>query len=215
MSNDELVLERGPYSAAQLATLEALGRSMRVLMEARHLDTSAHALRVTSMAIAVLERVEPTAAADPTVAIAYDMHDIGKATTSDAVLLKAGPLDLAEWEEMRLHVIVGAEIVEAVEALRGSRAAAIIRHHHERWDGSGYPHGLRGESIPIECRAFSVVDAFDAMTNDRPYRKAMAHVDAVEEIRRHAGTQFDVQAVDAFEDVLQLWATKPAVTQAW
>lgn len=215
MPNDELVLERGPGSEDPVIALTALGRSMRVLMEARNLDTSEHALRVTSMALAVLERMDPIAAADPTIALAYDMHDIGKATTSDAVLLKNGPLTADEWEEMRLHVMVGANIVEAIEALRGSRAARIIRHHHERWDGSGYPHGLSGDAIPIECRAFSVVDAFDAMTNDRPYRRAIAHADAVEELRRHSGTQFEPRAIDAFEDVLQLWASQPQITKTW
>jgi HD-GYP domain-containing protein (c-di-GMP phosphodiesterase class II) len=195
------------------STLAAVAEAMRLLLQARHLDTSEHAARVSSLAMAVLERLDPLAAADPTVGLSYDLHDIGKAALPDAVLNKPASLTDEEWETMRRHPVIGAQILEAVVELRGSLAVTIIRNHHERWDGAGYPDRLAGEAIPIECRAFSVVDAFDAMTNDRPYRRAMPVDVALAELRANAGRQFDPAAVVAFEDVTALdfaWASPAA-----
>jgi HD-GYP domain-containing protein (c-di-GMP phosphodiesterase class II) len=213
MTSADFIFE-GPTPAGSVhPSLSAIAKSMRLLMQARHLETSEHAKRVSAMALAVLERLDANAGADPSIELAYDLHDIGKITLPDSVLLKPSSLTDEEWETMRLHPVIGAQLLEVVNELRDSIAVTIIRHHHERWDGDGYPHGLAGDEIPIECRAFSVVDAYDAMTNDRPYRKAMSKDAAVTELRRCAGSQFDTAAVEAFEDVAALWAERPELTQ--
>jgi len=115
----------------------------------------------------------------------------------DAVVLKPGPLDSDEMEAMRRHVELGEQIVARIPYL-GGLARQVIAAHHERWDGKGYPRGLAGEEIPLPARIFAVVDTFDAMTNDRPYRRALPLEDALAEIRSGAGTQFDPEVVRAF-----------------
>lgn len=124
------------------------------------------------------------------------LHDMGKITLPDAILSKPGPLTPEEWEEMRRHPEVGYRMVKDVPFLH--RAAEIVYAHHERCDGAGYPRGLKGEEIPLGSRIFAVVDAYDAMTSDRPYRGARPHEEALAEIQRHTGTQFDPEVVEAF-----------------
>ncbi len=130
------------------------------------------------------------------------LHDIGKIALPDAILSKPGPLTPVEWEKMKRHPGVGYDMVRNVPFLR--RAAEIVNCHHERYDGSGYPRGLRGEEIPLGARIFSVVDAYDAITSHRPYRAARSHEEAMAEIRRHAGTQFDPKVVEAFLQAVEL-----------
>ena len=124
------------------------------------------------------------------------LHDIGKIGVPDAILLKRGGLSAEEWEVMRLHPEAGYHLVKPMPYL--SVAAEIIRCHEERFDGSGYPRGLRGEDIPLPARLFAVIDTLDAMTFDRPYRKALPFDDARAEILRMSGSQFDPKAVDSF-----------------
>jgi putative nucleotidyltransferase with HDIG domain len=124
------------------------------------------------------------------------LHDIGKLAVPDAILSKPAPLTSDEWLEMRRHPDVGHDLVRDVPFL--GRAAEIIRSHHERFDGAGYPRSLKGEEIPLGARIFAVVDAYDAMTSDRPYRLARSHEEALEEIRRQVGTQFDPVVVAPF-----------------
>src|SRR6185369_6294442 len=124
------------------------------------------------------------------------LHDIGKIGISDNILLKAGQLDDNEWIEMRRHPQVGYEILSEIEFLK--TPAEIILTHHERFDGSGYPHQLKGEQIPIGSRIFAVVDTLDAITSDRPYRKALPFEKATCEIIKYRGTQFDPAIVDLF-----------------
>ncbi|HZS13494.1 MAG TPA: HD-GYP domain-containing protein [Candidatus Dormibacteraeota bacterium] len=124
------------------------------------------------------------------------LHDIGKIGVPDAILHKPGPLTEAEWQVMRRHPEIGALMVEEVEYL--AEARRIILHHHERWDGRGYPLGLRGPQISQGARAFAIADTIDAITQDRPYRRGRSLDEAREEILRHRGTQFDPDAVDAF-----------------
>jgi len=123
------------------------------------------------------------------------LHDIGKIFTPKEILYKPGPLTDEEWEIMRRHPVDGAEVLEQIANLR--EMANNVRYHHERYDGSGYPEGLKGEAIPIGARIAAVVDAFDAMISDRPYRKAMSVEHAVEELTRNKGSQFDPKVVDA------------------
>jgi putative nucleotidyltransferase with HDIG domain len=124
------------------------------------------------------------------------LHDIGKVAIPDRILHKAGPLTESEWEEIRKHPVIGHRMCSRIAFLEG--ASKIVLHHHERWDGKGYPHGLAGEEIPLGARVFAVVDAFDAMTTNRPYRAAAGYAAALDELRTHAGTQFDPTVVEAF-----------------
>jgi diguanylate cyclase (GGDEF)-like protein len=131
---------------------------------------------------------------------AAQLHDIGKIAIPDAILNKPGPLDEEEWTFMRRHTVIGERIISAAPAL--AEVALLVRSSHERYDGGGYPDGLSGEAIPIGARIVAVCDAFDAMTADRPYRVAMMPQDALAELRRCSGTQFDPRVVDAFKDAL-------------
>ncbi len=128
------------------------------------------------------------------------LHDIGKYAVPDAVLLKPGPLTDEEWVEMRKHPMYGRDFVKNIPFL--AKAVDVVYCHHERYDGGGYPEGLGGEDIPITARVFSVVDAFDAIVSKRCYKEARPSSDAIDELRRCAGTQFDPRVVDAFIDLV-------------
>ena len=127
-------------------------------------------------------------------------HDIGKIAVPESILNKPGPLTDAERAEVERHVVVGEQILAPIEFLAGVRP--LVRHGHEHWDGSGYPDGLGGEQIPLGSRIILVCDAYDAMTSDRPYRRAMSQAAAREELHRFAGTQFDPAVVAALFEVL-------------
>ncbi len=127
-----------------------------------------------------------------------ELHDIGKIGTRDAVLHKPGPLTTSEFEEIKKHVTEGEEILEPLRR-EHPLVLQIVRNHHERLDGSGFPDGLRGESIPMVARLVAVVDAFDAMTTNRAYRASRDPVNAMDELRRFSGIQFDPDVVVAFQ----------------
>jgi len=129
------------------------------------------------------------------VRLAAELHDIGKVAIPDHILHKAGPLSDEEWKLMKQHPVIGERILRALPGT--GVVARIVRHEHERWDGGGYPDGLVGPQIPVGSRIISAADTYHASTSDRPYRAARSHQEAVEELIRCAGTQFDPQVTEA------------------
>jgi HD-GYP domain-containing protein (c-di-GMP phosphodiesterase class II) len=182
------------------ATLGALARAAEV----RDPEIDQHLARVARRSVAVGRVLGMSPAELETLRQGARLHDVGKIGTSEAVLSKRGPLDDREVAEMRRHSLTGAWIIEGVAGLRD--CVPIVRHHHERWDGGGYPDGLAGEAIPLAARVVAVVDAYDAMTSGRPYRRAMSHEVALAQLLEHRGTQFCPRCVEAFEAVLTLEA---------
>ncbi len=181
------------------ATVEALARALELhdYRRGRFGETSAHTARVTQLALSLTEAIAPELALDPRLSYGFRLHDIGMIGVSNATLLKPGALTPAELDEIREHPWLGERIVAPVPAL-GGLTRQVIACHHERWDGSGYPRGLRGVEIPLAARIFAVVDAYDAMTNDQPYRLALSVSDAHEELATKSGLEFDPDVVDAF-----------------
>lgn len=172
----------------------AMIQALAAAVEVRDLTTGRHLHRVTKLAEECLQEIDRELAANEDVGYGFLLHDVGKIGIPDAILNKPGPLDDSEWEVMQRHPELGVGIVEP--ASLSEAATEIILSHHERWDGGGYPHGLAKEEIPITARAFSVADAYDAMTSDRPYRAAMSHGDAIQIIRGNAGKLFDPDMVE-------------------
>jgi HD-GYP domain-containing protein (c-di-GMP phosphodiesterase class II) len=162
--------------------------------------TRGHSQRVAGMAYEVGVRLGCGEARLSLLRLGGALHDVGKLAVSDAVLNKPGPLTADEILMVRAHPEIGARMVALDKSLRASLPAVL--YHHERWDGEGYPTGRTGAEIPLEARVLAVVDSFDAMTSDRPYRLAMPVEDAVEEVDRCAGTQFDPDVAVAF---LRAW----------
>lgn len=166
------------------------------IIEAKDAYTRGHTERVASYANAISARLKLPEEERRRIMFGAFLHDIGKVGVLENVLHKDGALDKDEWEHLQEHPVVGARIVEKMEFLTG--VAEIVRHHHESWDGRGYPEGLKGEKIPLGARIITVADSFDAMTTDRSYRKAMSVDEAVRRLEAAAGTQFDPWIVKTF-----------------
>ena len=177
------------------ATVRALSNAV----EARDAYTSKHAERVAAYGIALAEAVGLDTVGAPGLEFGFLLHDVGKLAVPDAILYKPDALSPEEFSLVARHPEVGAEILRDVDFL--GEGKLVVRHHHERWDGSGYPDHLAGVAIPLPARVFAVADALDALTTDRPYRRATRFSRAREEIRAHAGTQFDPTVVAAFETI--------------
>jgi putative nucleotidyltransferase with HDIG domain len=181
-------------------TLEALGAAI----DLRDSQTAGHSQRVTLYATKIAKELGATGQEVKTIAMGAWLHDIGKLATPDAILLKPGALTQEEWHTMRQHVEIGYDLVKGIPFL--AHAAEIILTHHERWDGSGYPRGLKGAEIPFGARIFAVADTVDAMTSDRPYRAALAFEEAQEEIRHGSGIRYDFHVARAFLGVpIESW----------
>lgn len=188
-----------------VATMKTLAQ----VVEAKDTNTRGHLDRTQAYGLALARRIDPELAARPEVGYGFFLHDIGKVGIPERVLSKTGPLSDEEWAIMRAHPAIGAQIVEPIRFL--GDAVEIVRTHHEWFDGTGYPRGLRGEEIPLAARIFSIADSFDAMTSDRPYRRALPLERALEEIREGAGTQFDPAVVRAFLELVETDERFPAV----
>ena len=172
---------------------------MQVLCRAldmRDSDTQGHSQRVAQLAGKVARQLNLPDNDVKRIEQAAALHDIGKIGVADAILSKPGALSEDEWAEMRRHPSLGHQMLDQIEGL--SEVAEIVYSHHERFDGRGYPRGLGGDALPLGARIFAVVDTYDAITSDRPYRRARRHEEAMEEILRNSGTQFDPRAVAAF-----------------
>jgi putative nucleotidyltransferase with HDIG domain len=211
-TGEELLAEvRRALSAAQMRSealqyrylspvLDSIALTLSTAIEARNLETGEHCRQLGVLS----ERMAAVLGLDErqqmTVRIGGYLHDIGKIGIADAILLKPGRLTESEMAEMRRHSEIGAAILEVDDAM--AEIAQIVRHHHERWDGRGYPDALVGSTIPLGGRIIAVADAFSAMTSDRIYRPALSLDRAWAELRAHAGTQFDPQIVDVFEQVV-------------
>lgn len=174
-------------------TLEALARAL----EARDPYTEGHTQRTARYAVAIAREMGLDEPARTAIEQAGLLHDLGKIATPDAILRKEGPLTPAERAEMLRHPAAGSRILSGVEFL--SRAAVLVRHHHESYDGSGYPDGLAGSAIPLGARILAAADTLDAMTTDRPYRKGLSFAEAGLELERGAGSQFDPAVIAALK----------------
>ncbi len=162
--------------------------------------TDGHCLRLEKLAIKTGEKLGLLGQALIDISYASYLHDLGKIKLPGEILGKEDPLTDGEWEQMKRHPDLGAEMLREKDFLHG--AARIVRAHHERFDGSGYPLGLKGDEIPIGARVIAVVDAYDAMTSARPYKEAQDSQAAIEEITRAAGKEFDPRVVDVFIEVV-------------
>ena len=192
-----LELERSQRLLIQSAYEETVTAFAKAL-EAKDFGTGAHSLRVTKYAAKLAEAMDPTLLVDQSVEYGFMLHDIGKIGMPDSVLGKNGPLSESERRVIETHTVLGEQILDRVPLLQGE-GLRIIRSHHERWDGTGYPDRLIGGEIPAGARIFAVADTLDAMTTDRPYRKAGTWHAAVQEIVGESGQQFDPDVVDAFQ----------------
>jgi diguanylate cyclase (GGDEF)-like protein len=192
-----LELERSQRLLIQSAYEETVTALARAL-ESKDIGTGAHSLRVTKYAAQLAQTIDPALLDDKSIEYGFLLHDIGKIGIRDNVLSKDGPFTEAERRVMETHTILGEQILGRVPVLQGE-GLRIIRSHHERWDGTGYPDRLAGDEIPAGARIFAVADALDAMTTDRPYRKAGTWNEAVQEIVGQAGSHFDPNVVDAFQ----------------
>jgi putative nucleotidyltransferase with HDIG domain len=185
-------------------TLEALVNAL----DARDQETKGHSLRVSHYMMDIAKEFGVTEGTQQWTDMARGalLHDVGKIGVSDSILLKPGKLTDDEWTLMRKHPEIGFNMLKEVNFLKG--AADIILAHHERWDGKGYPKGLAHEEVPLGARIFMVCDTFDSMTSDRPYRKALTALDAMNEILKYSGSQFDPQVVEAFLDIYERWVAE-------
>jgi HD-GYP domain-containing protein (c-di-GMP phosphodiesterase class II) len=159
-----------------------------------------HTERVKKLACMLGEAVGLTRSDLDTLRLLADIHDVGKLGVPEHILFKPSPLTREEWEEVRRHPEVGYRL--ALSSPELAPVAELIRQHHERWDGKGYPRGLRGEEIHVLSRILAIADAYDAMTSERPYRPALSREEALEELKRCAGTQFDPHLVEVFVKLL-------------
>lgn len=181
---------------SEIQDMVSLARSV----EEKDETTDGHCLRLERLAILTGEQLGLAGQQLIDLSFGAYLHDIGKVKVSDDILIKTEALTQEEWAEMRKHPEYGAELLREKEILKG--AAGIVRAHHERWDGGGYPDGLEEDAIPIGARIIAVVDTYDAIISARPYKKALAKEDALAELEKHAGSQFDPRVVRAFLQVV-------------
>ena len=191
-----LQIERAQRSLVQQAYRETVA-ALASALESKDTGTRAHSQRVQRYALELARTMDAELANDPSAEYGFLLHDVGKIGIPDKVLLKPGPLTEPERALMQTHTVLGAQMLGGVALLQGP-GVHIVRSHHERWDGAGYPDGLAGEEIPTGARIFAVADTLDAITSNRVYRAALPWSTAHDEILLESGRQFDPDVVDAF-----------------
>ncbi len=214
--------ECGGFGACATGTAHELAESLGRAVDARDCRLFQHSSVVADVASLLARQHGLTARQAEMVHMAGHLHDVGKIGIPDSILLKPGPLTPAEWGIMRLHPKMGADILRPVKVFCGRPGVCeMVLAHHERFDGSGYPYGLRGNDIPLGARIVAVADALSAMTEERPYRTSMSLQEAVEEIARGAGTHFDPCVVrdllslrEALEGLLRIAAAGPCLSSS-
>ena len=178
-----------------IATVRALSNAV----EARDSYTGKHAERVAAYGMELARCCGLAVEDSPQIEFGFLLHDVGKVAVPDAILFKSSSLTEEEYSLVRRHPLIGSEILRDIDFL--GEGKLVVRHHHERWDGQGYPDGLEGDAIPLAARVFAVADALDALTTDRPYRPASSFADARQEVERGAGSQFDPVVVAAYRQI--------------
>ncbi len=191
-----LELERGQRRLLESAYRETV-TALASALDSKDTGTREHSQRVHLYAVELAQVVAPDTAQDESVEYGFVLHDIGKIGIPDKILQKPGPLTDAERRMMETHTVLGEQMLRGVTLLQGG-GLEVVRSHHERWDGNGYPDGRARTEIPIPARVFAVADALDAMTSHRPYRAALPWKTAADEILAQSGRQFDPDVVDAF-----------------
>ena len=187
--------QRALLNAAYHDTVAALAGAL----ESKDTGTRAHSQRVQLYAVELAGVCAPELLNDPSIEYGFLLHDVGKIGIPDRVLQKPAPLSVAERRLIETHTMLGEQMLEGVSFM-SPECLSVIRSHHERWDGDGYPDGLVGDQIPLGARVFAVADALDAITSDRPYRRQQTWSYAVEEIADQSGKQFDPEVVAAFRE---------------
>ena len=187
--------QRSLLNAAYHDTVAALAGAL----ESKDTGTRAHSQRVQLYAVELAGVCAPELLNDPSIEYGFLLHDLGKIGIPDQVLQKPAPLSVAERRLIETHTVLGEQMLEGVSFM-SPECLSVIRSHHERWDGDGYPDGLVGDRIPLGARVFAVADALDAITSDRPYRRQQPWSYAVDEIADQSGKQFDPEVVDAFRE---------------
>jgi response regulator RpfG family c-di-GMP phosphodiesterase len=210
--------DEAPQNAASLRTLIEIGRqhheeldrayrdtlsALATSLEVRGLETGAHTARVTAYAMRLTVEVAPALTDDLGLEWGFMFHDVGNIGVPDRILLKRGSLKSDEWKLLQQHTTIGEQVLHDVPLLNGE-GLGVVRSHHERWDGSGYPDQLSGDAIPIEARIIACCDTWNAMRTDRSYRKALSQEVALAELQNNSGTQLDPEVVGALLRVLEL-----------
>lgn len=207
ISNSELIKSLQKKNEELLEAYESTIVGWANALEIRDEETFGHSERVLALSIKVAHELKMDEKSIPDFRRGVLLHDIGKIGIPDSILMKPGSLDESEWIIMRQHPVFAYQLLKGVSFLK--HALDVPYCHHERWNGTGYPRGLKGEDIPLPARIFSVVDVWDALTNDRPYRKAWSKEKTLDYLKENAGTQFDPHVVDLFIDLITKGSTNP------
>ncbi len=192
-------IEKGQRALVQSAYRETVA-ALASALESKDTGTRQHSQRVQRYALELARAVDPALLEDPSTEYGFLLHDVGKIGIPDRILQKPGPLTIEEYEVIKQHPMLGARMLASVKEL--ASALPVVRHHHERFDGRGYPDGLHGDTIPLIARVVCVADAFDAMLRERPYGHALSREAALQEVETNSGTQFDPEVVSAFLEAL-------------